>query len=179
MMMGPAPMIRMLWRSLLLGMELASSRFLFGGIAVAGVGLDALDHQVHEMLEQQLQVMRAGTRFGMPLKAERRAVRACDALQRTVEQRAVRGPQVARQRRFVHRETMVLARDEDPAGVDLEHRMIGAVMPEFHFHGLGAARQPEQLMTQTDAEQRDIGLQELLDGSDGVVAGLGIAGTVT
>src|ERR1700692_518596 len=116
MMMGPAPMMRMLWRSLLLGMELPSSRFLFDGIAVAGVRLDALDHQVHEMLEQQLQVMRAGTRFGMSLKTERRSVRARDALQRTVEQRAMGGPQVGGQCGLVHRETMILTRYQDPAG---------------------------------------------------------------
>src|SRR4029077_478155 len=96
--------------------------------------------------------MRAGTRFGMSLKTERRSVRARDALQRTVEQRAMRGPQVAGQRGLVHREAVVLTRYQYAAGVDLQHRMIGAVMPEFHFHGLGAARQSEQLMTQANAE---------------------------
>src|SRR5450631_1141231 len=178
-MMGPAPIMRMLWRSVLLGMELPSSRFLFDGIAVAGIRLDALDHQVHEMLEQQLQVVRTGTRLGMSLKTERRPVGARDALQRTVEQRAMRGPQVARQRGLVHRETMVLTRYQDPPGVDFQHRMIRAVMPEFHFHGLGTAGQSQQLMTEADTEYWDVGLEELRNGADGIVAGLRIAGSIT
>src|SRR6267154_6663912 len=111
--------------------------------------------------------MRARTGFGMPLKTERRSVRARDALQRTVEQRAMRGTQVGGQRGLVHRETMVLARYQDPAGVDLQHRVIGAMVSEFHFHGLGAARQSEQLMTQTDTEHGDFGLEKLRNGGDG------------
>src|SRR5882672_7015671 len=115
----------------------------------------------------------------MPLKAERRSVGTRDALQRTIEQRAMRGPQVAGQRGLVHRETMVLTRYQDSARVDLQHRMVGAVMSEFHFHGLGAARQSEQLMTQADTEHGDIGLEELRNGGDGIVAGLRITGSVT
>src|ERR1700680_913121 len=104
--------------------------------------------------------MRAGTRFGMSLETERRPVGARDALQRTVEQRAMRGPQVAGQRGLVHCETMVLTRYQDPAGVDLQHRVIGPMVSEFHFHGLGAARQSEQLMTQANTEHGDVGLEE-------------------
>src|ERR1700730_9629688 len=123
--------------------------------------------------------MRAGTRFGMSLKTERRSVRARDALQRTVEQRAMGGPQVGGQCGLVHRETMILTRYEDPAGVDLQHRVIGAVMSEFHFHGLRTARQSEQLMTQTNTEHGDVGLEELRNGGDGIVARLRITGSIT
>ena len=56
-----------------------------------------------------------------------------------------------------------------------EHRMIGAVMAELHLHGLRAAREPEQLMPEANAEHRDVGLQKARDRRDGVVAGLGIA----
>src|ERR1700726_2242620 len=122
--------------------------------------------------------MRAGTGFGMSLETERRSVRARDALQRTVEQRAMRGPQVERQRGLVHRETVILRRYQDPAGVDLQHRVIGAVMSEFHFHGLGAASQSEQLMTQANTEHGDVGLEELRNGGDGIVARLRITGSV-
>src|SRR6266702_1664739 len=123
--------------------------------------------------------MRAGARFGMTLKTERRPIGARDALQRTVEQGAMGGPQVAGQRGLVHRETMVLTRYEDPAGVDLEHRMIGAVMSKFHFHGLGAAGQSEQLMTQANTEHGNVGLEELRNGGDGIVARLRITGSIT
>src|SRR5260370_36696759 len=123
--------------------------------------------------------MRAGTRFGMALKTERRPVGARNALQRTVEQGAMRGPQVVRQRGLVHRKGVVLTRYQDASGVDLQYRMIGAVMSEFHFHGLGAAGQSEQVMTQADTEHGDVGLEELRNGGDGVVAGLWIARSIT
>ena len=45
------------------------------------------------MLEQEAQVVRAGARLRMSLEAEGRLVGALDALQRAVEQRAVRGAQ--------------------------------------------------------------------------------------
>src|SRR5450631_1784792 len=115
----------------------------------------------------------------MSLKTERRSVRARDALERTVEQRAMRGPQVARQGGLVHRETMILTRYQDPPGVDLQHRMIRTVMPEFHFHGLGAAGQSQQLMTEADTEHGDVGLEELRNGGDGIVARLRITGSIT
>ncbi len=45
------------------------------------------------MLEQLAQIVRPGTGLGMPLEAERRAVSARQALQGTVEQRAMRRAQ--------------------------------------------------------------------------------------
>ena len=104
--------------------------------------------------------MRAGTGLGMTLEAEGRPVGARDALQRAVEQRAMGGPQVGRQRGLVDREAMVLAGDEHPARVEFQHRMVGAVMAEFHLHRLRAAREAEQLVAETDAEHRDVGLEE-------------------
>ena len=56
--------------------------------------------------------------------------------------------------------------------------MIGAVMAELHLDGLRAAREPQELVAETDAEHRDVGVEELADRRDGVVAGLRIAGTV-
>jgi hypothetical protein len=70
---------------------------------------------------------------------------------------------------------MILAGDEHPAGVDLLHRMIRAVVAEFHLHGLGAARQTQQLMPEADAEHRHVGLEKARDRRDGIIAGLGIA----
>src|ERR1700693_1857607 len=123
--------------------------------------------------------MRARTRLGMPLKTERRSVGARDALQRTVEQRAMRGPEVPRQCGLVHRKAVVLSGYQHAAGVDLQHRMIGTVMSELHFHGLGAAGQSEQLMTQANTEHGDVGLEKLCNGGDGIVARLWIAGSIT
>jgi hypothetical protein len=73
---------------------------------------------------------------------------------------------------------VILARDEDAPGIQILHRMIGAVMAELHLHGARAACQPEDLMPETDAKHRQIGFQEILHGANGVVARLRIPGTV-
>jgi hypothetical protein len=98
---------------------------------------------VHEVLEQQLQVVRTGAGLGVPLKAEGRPVRARDSLERAVEQRAMRGAQIGRQ---VDSSTAkpwfwleIRTRPESSS----EDRMIGAVVPELHFDGFRAARETQ------------------------------------
>ena len=66
-----------------------------------------------------------------------------------------------RQRRLVHREAVVLARDQHAPAVDIEHRVIRAVMTELHLHRLRAAREAEQLVAEADAEDRHAGFEEL------------------
>src|SRR5271168_5093454 len=115
----------------------------------------------------------------MSLEAERGAVGTRESLQGAVEQRAMRRTQVVRQGRLIDRETMILARDEHPAGVDLRYRMIGPVVAELHLQGLGPAREPQQLVAQADAEDRYVGLEKAPDRLDGVIAGLRVTGSVT
>jgi hypothetical protein len=55
---------------------------------------------------------------------------------------------------------MVLARNEHPAGVDFRDRVVGAVMTELHLQGLRTARQPQQLVAQTNTEHRYVGFQK-------------------
>ena len=74
-----------------------------------------LIHQRDEAVEQVADVVRPGRRLRVALEAERRPVGAREALQRAVEQRHVRRPQVRRQRRLVDREAVVLAGDLDAA----------------------------------------------------------------
>ena len=44
------------------------------------------------------------------------------------------------------------------------------MVAELHLDGVRTARQRQQLMAEADAEYRDIGFQEGLDGSDGIIA---------
>ena len=85
---------------------------------------------------------------------------------------------VRRQVALVDREAMVLAGDQHAAGVQVLHRVVGAVVAELHLHGARAAGQAEQLVAQADAEGRDVRHDQLADGVDGVVAGRRIAGAV-
>ena len=76
MMIGPAPMIRMLFRS---------CRF----------GISLLLHQSGEAVEQVADVVRPGRGLRVTLEAERGLVGAGQALQRAVEQRDVGRPQLS------------------------------------------------------------------------------------
>lgn len=98
--------------------------------------------------------MRTRAGFGMALEAERRPVSAGNTLQRAVEQRAMGRLYMGGKRGFVNRKAMILAADHHPPGVQIDHRVIAAMMAEFHFYGASAAGQPEQLMTEADPEQR-------------------------
>src|SRR5579871_3817321 len=83
-----------------------------------------LAHEADEAVKQVRDVVRAGARFRMALEAEGRLVGAGQALQRAVEQADVRRAQVGRQRLGVDREAVVLARDGDPAVVEVLNRMV-------------------------------------------------------
>ena len=116
-----------------------------------------------------------GLASGWPWKPNGRLAGVGDALQRAVEQRPVGGRQTGRQAGLVDREAVVLAGDQHPAGGGFQHRVVGAVVAEFHLDRARAGRQGQQLVAKTDAEQRQAAVQELADGGDGVIAGLRIA----
>ena len=65
----------------------------------------ALFHQPDESIEQVIDIVRSGTRFGMALETKRRLVRAGKALQAAVEQGNMRDFHVCRQGAGVHRES--------------------------------------------------------------------------
>src|SRR5215207_6543429 len=119
MTIGPAPMISMLSRSVRFGI----STFL---------------HELDEAVEQVADVVRPGTGFRVALEAEGRLVRACQALQRAVEQADVRGTKVGAERLLVDGEAVVLARDGHASRIEVLHRVVGAVVPELHLEGLRA-----------------------------------------
>ncbi len=83
------------------------------------------------------------------------------------------------QRVGVDGETMVHRDDFDLAGRVVLHRMVGAVVTLMHLLGPAAERQRQHLVTEADAEHRDVGLQQILDHRHGIFAGrLRVAGTV-
>src|SRR5688500_9095469 len=113
MMIGPAPMMRMLLRSVRLGI-LVSCFVLF--------------HQCREAVEQVADVVRARGSLGMALEAEGRLRGVGQSLQRVVEQADMGRAQRGGQRLLVDREAVVLARDADAAVVEVLHRMVRAMV---------------------------------------------------
>src|SRR6267378_5992589 len=119
------------------------------------LGTLALLHQLGEAIEQVADIVRPGARLGVPLKAERRPVGARETLKTAVEERNVSGSQIFRKRAGVDREAVVLAGDDDRPVVQVLHRVVGAVMPELHLHGLRARSEAHELVAQADAEGRN------------------------
>ena len=87
----------------------------------------------------------------MSLEGKGRHIGACNALQGPVEERDVRWSQIRWQRFRINRKTVVLAGDEYLLCIEILDRMIRAVVTEFHLERLGARRESEQLMAETDS----------------------------
>src|SRR4030095_16271882 len=122
MTIGPAPRINTEWRSVRLGI------------------VSVLPHQRDETVEKMDDVMWSRARLGMALESERGSIGALDTLQRPVEQRHVRRLETVRQRLFIDRKAVVLARDQHTIRRDFLHRMVRAVMAGAHLHSLRGAR---------------------------------------
>ncbi len=115
---------------------------------------------LHKILEQVVRVVRAGRGLGVILHAEQRQRAVAQALQRVVVQVDVRQVDFALlQRVGIDGEVVIVRGDLDLAGLHLLHRMIAAVMSELQLVSLAAQRQPDQLMPQTDSEDRNLAHQ--------------------
>ena len=104
--------------------------------------------------------MRAGACLRMTLECERRLVGSFYTLQGAIEQRPVGGLQVCRQACFIYSETMVLTGDGNCSIRYALHRVVGTMMAKTHLHRAGTAGQRQNLTAQTDAENRQVGLQK-------------------
>src|SRR5215813_12653803 len=74
----------------------------------------------------------------------------------------------------VNREAVVVRSDFDAAIASVLHGLIAAAMAEFQFEGLASERQAEQLVAQTDAEDRR-GAEQPFDLADNIRQRGGIA----
>ena len=67
---------------------------------------------------------------------------------------------------------------DDPAGVEVLYRVVGAVVAELHLEGAARRGQRQDLVAQADAEGRQAALDECARRGDRVVAGLRVARAV-
>src|SRR5688572_10584999 len=95
-------------------------------------------------------VVRARAGFRMELERARMLLRQGQALDGAVVERNVRDLGAVP----AYREAVVLARDEDAARRELEHRMVGAAVAERELEGLQAGREREELVAEADPEDR-------------------------
>jgi hypothetical protein len=100
-----------------------------------------------------------------------------EALERAVVQIPMRRLHFARQRLRVHGESVVLRRDRDGARRQVGDRVIRAAVSELQLESPGAEREPEELVSETDPEDR-APAEELLDRRDRAGQRGGIPGAV-
>src|SRR5665213_1877806 len=122
-----------------------------------------------EAIKEGAHIVRTGARLRMPLKTKCRMLFESKSLQRAVKERAMRSTHGIGQRRLIHRKTVILACDEDAAGIKVLHRMIGAVVAELHLQRARAGSQTEELVPETDAEHRNVGRQKVAQRAHRVV----------
>src|SRR5436190_21787252 len=101
--------------------------------------------------------MRPGARLGMTLETEGGAIGPRQALEGTVEQRHMRRAQVVFDASGIDREAVVLARDDHLTGIEILHRMVRSMVAELHLERLRAGGEAHQLVSEADAEHRDLG----------------------
>src|SRR3954451_2333516 len=126
-------------------------------------------HQVDEPLEERRRVVRTGRRLGVELDAERGGLQAAQALDDVVVEadvahldRPVRGVGRPVERR-VDGEAVVVAGHPHGVADPVEHRLVQAAVAEAQFVGAQAERAAEDLVAETDAEQRPPGVEHALD----------------
>src|ERR1051325_17586 len=90
----------------------------------------------------------------MILHAKYGQVFVSHSLDRLIVQIDVRDFNVGRKRVRIDRETMVLRRDGDFAAAQIFDRLVRPAMAEFQFEGRSTERETEDLMAETNAENR-------------------------
>ena len=98
--------------------------------------------------------MRAGGGFGMILYAEDRQVLVPHSLHGAVVQIYMRHFYVGGQRVGIDCEPVILRRDRHLTAAQIFYRLVGAVMPKFQFVSRSAECEPENLMAETNPENR-------------------------
>src|SRR3972149_6972716 len=162
MMIGPAPIIRMLFMSVRFGInsgtryEVRESR---------GSGLHALTSLVPRVSSLVPSFSDRGRACIRPMKRSNRGKTSC-------------GPGLASGWPWKQNAGRSVRASPCTEPSKSEHGVIGAVMAEFHFYRARAGGEPEELMPEADAEDGQAGVHDCANRRDCIVAGLGVAGSV-
>src|ERR671911_1926988 len=116
-------------------------------------------HQAGEPLEQGMGVVGAGGGLGVVLDREGGHLQALQALDDAVVGVGVGHPDIGREAVAVDREAVVVAGDRDPAGGQLDHRLVDPPVAELEPDGAAPDGLAEQLVAEADAEHRHLAEQ--------------------
>src|SRR3989454_2819536 len=128
-----------------------------------------IPHHVEEFAEQIVRIMRSGRSLGMVLNAESRNRTVLQPLARVVVQVQVGNIDVVQIQRFrIYRETVILRGDLDLLPLDVQHRMVSAVVTELELVCPASKREAKNLVSQADSEKR-LPAQQVPDIPDRIV----------
>ena len=124
-------------------------------------------------------VLRARRCFRVVLDGEHRLAGDAQAAIGTVEQRDMGLFDALGQRLGIHRKAVVHRDDFHLAGREVLDRMVRAMVALMHLFSLCANGKAEHLVAEADAEDRQVGLDEVLDDRNGIFARRGrVSGAV-
>src|SRR6266849_11038772 len=106
-------------------------------------------HQIGELGEEVVRIVRAGAGFGVILHAEERQGFMAHAFVGLIVQVYVRDFHIfGRQRIRIYTEAVILRGDFDLLGEQILYRMIRAVVAKFQLEGFSAKREAAQLVAE-------------------------------
>ena len=122
-------------------------RFGRGSCASAGAG------EIGETIEQGRASCGPGAASGWYWHRHQRELLVHDALERAVVAANVADAASRRKRRLLDHEAVVLARHLDRPGAPVDHRVVGAAVPELELARRRAEREARELVAEADAER--------------------------
>ena len=135
-------------------------------------------HQLRELREEIVRIVRARRSFRMILDTEERKAFVAHPFIGMVVEIHVRDFHFARWQRFrVHAKPVILSSDFNFFIKQVLDRMIRTMMPEFQLEGFAPQREAAELVAEADTEDRNAA-EKLLNILDGVADRLGVAGTI-
>ena len=131
-----------------------------------------------KVVKQEFGIDRTARSLGVELYGEKRLRPVPDAFARpVVEVHEVRLPALVERRR-IDGEAVVLGRDDGPVRAHHQRRLVVAPMTVLELEGRRSGRDRQQLVAQTDAEDRLAQRDRLADVGDRRPALLRVAGAV-
>src|SRR5437660_9573088 len=137
-----------------------------------------LFNQLTEFGEEGIGIVWAGGGFGMVLHAEDTLFLVPHALDGLVVEVDPIDLDVARERFRVDGKAMILRGDHDAATFKVFDRLIGAPMAELQFECFAPECLAEDLVSETDSEDGNVGFYKIGHGFDGVTESCRITGAV-
>src|SRR5260370_626545 len=111
-------------------------------------------HRLDEPLEEHVRVVRPGCRLGMKLRREDRQGAVAETFERPIVQIAMCLFDLGRKLFALDGEPVILRGDRDLPGAQVAHGMVRPAVTELQLEGTCSEREPEQLVAQTDPENR-------------------------